>query len=112
MFKYDIDDEFRTHWDGVQKVVGRHRDVAGEVWYWAVDKAGSPGTYHEDQLDVWTKIVPFFEKGDTFEINNRHGEVLFVSEDRVAAFVRYYSSGYETVTSFTYRSAENIKHKG
>ena len=111
MFKYDIDDEFRTHWDGVQKVVGRHRDVAGEVWYWAVDEAGSPGTYHEDQLDDWTKIVPFFKEGDTFEANGRHGEVVFVTDDNQAALVRYDGEYYETVTAVTYRQAENIKHK-
>lgn len=110
MFDYEIGSEFTNTWGGFRKVVGRHKDATGEMWYWAESEDGEPMTYHASDMEAWTRIEPFFRKGDTFEANNRRGEVLYVTRDNEAALVYYDGRSYETVTSMTYRVAENIQH--
>ena len=110
MFNFEIGSEFTNGWGGFRKIVAQHKDAAGNVWYWAEDEDGEPQTCAEDYVDGWTRIVPFFKKGDTFEANGRHGEVMFVTDDNQAALVRYDGRCYETVTAMTYRNATSIKH--
>jgi hypothetical protein len=117
MFEHEIGTEFRTEWGNHRKIVGRIKDHLGTSWYWVVDEDGDPLTHSVDGMRQWTKIEPFFEEGDTFEINvtsPKKGEVLFVTEDRTAALVKFTHDSavhYDSVTDWTYRQAENIKHK-
>lgn len=114
-FKYEIGDRFKTTYS-TYEVVGRTIDGCDLPYYWLADEFGSPGTYRENFLDGCTKVQPFFEVGDTFELYEQEGRVLFVTEesDKPSALVLYVNEfGHkwtENVTDFTYSSAENIKH--
>jgi len=115
-FKYEIGAEFETPWNCFRKIVARCESVDGGLFYWTEDASGCPCTYMQEDVDDWTPIVPFFKVGDTFEHGAWAGKVLFVSDegDRLSAFVLYRDQvgkkWTESVTAYTYRMAENIKH--
>jgi hypothetical protein len=116
-FKYEVGDRFHRYNKNALEVVGRRKANDGGSWYWVTDADGEPSTFDEIYLNGWTKIKPFFEEGDTFEITvdaPMKGEVLFVTEDRTAALVKFTYDRvvrYDAVTDWTYRKAENIKHR-
>lgn len=65
-FKYEVDEKFITTGGIPSKIIGRHWDEEDGAFYWVAHENSNRLTWHQSDLEDWTKVKPFFEKDKTY----------------------------------------------